>query len=1482
MPQINRIRVNNVKYNFGTQFYDDFVMRFSCKNTIYDLANGGGKSVLMLLLLQTVIPNCTLDDKQPVEKLFRTNSGSTTIHSMVEWKLDSCDIKDGFRYMTCGFCARKGRADSQEESVGTDEKEVTGDESAAIDYFNYCIFYKQFGDNDIKNLPLSNGDERVTYNGLKNYLRDLEKKDLGVKVFIFEKKSDYQSFINDYGIYESQWEIVRGINKTEGHVRTYFENTYKTTRKVVEDLLVEEIIEKSYNNRIKSGPEDEQMAKTLLDIKDKLLELAKRREEIDNYDKQTTLLKDFVGKVSEFGDIYRRKEEVKDALVTCLGRAKNQLDSVSLQMEELTSKQNKFAKDILNEELLIAVSDIVLDEKSCEQSRAVADGLSNQIAALVKDRNAAKEKMDNALNANDYKEYREASSEYDKIKAYIDNKSMDSGTVGKKLRELAALKKTFVDEALKKLDSQIEEVTLAIESGKADVQSVSKKLSDITVSLNLTEAREAVAKEQLSQLFLQVSDAMKDSGLLASDTAAERLIELEGEIVKNQDKLKVTEHELSELLTKLNYCLKETVICEAKEATLYDAIKALSAKVEKNAKDNEKFDNLTKIYMETDPDRLYSTTEKICEEMINAEKEITDRIADVKKLSELIREGKLPDITELKLYQYLDERYPDKVITGVSYLETLDEDKKKACLAAVPFITGSLLVRNNYDNIIKDAVFSEIKDSNIVPVISLEIMEEAIENGDFAPVCDGVILSHMDYSFMYDEAAASLRLKMLSEEHDRLLEEYTKKHDRMLVVKNDRDFVYIYNSYRKSFEIQPEDEFKKLSDELENVLSKKDNLYSLKENLSERIEKLSSDKTALIKKADELNGELVKTSKIKELNDRIDNISSKQNEDKLKINEEAKTKKNYEEILETKNRILNEKTANRNALMAEKEKITVSWTNDFAPFFDATVLVEDAKKNYGTVSEVDAQFYAMKELMAGENRDIADKESLMNNYRRTMENLARNMEYRGINLDGDMSMLLSASLSYEEMKEVKALHDLLVRQIESKETELNGVNAQMNRIEGGIEHARRALLEKYSEIPEINIADPVNFKKEHQAKNKALKNEADGLVLEAKRMTSEYNNALIIEKDLERTVRSLDINPDTIAAAEGSYTLSAEEASKAGSEYEKLSKEEARKREDFLKHKDNLVVSLSKLEALELSEELKRSIFTPATSSDVNELCLGIEDTISCLNLEKDRIGHQIEAMESIKDSFENRCVQICQNIRNELERLPKLSKITLDDEVVPMLTLSIPYVKDSQYKERMSQYINETVSAAEHFETASEKLKFIRGRLTWKKLFSVIVTDMNSIKLNLYKRERIKDQSRYLRYEEAVGSTGQSQGIYIQFLVAIINYIASLNAGGKEASVLGKTIFIDNPFGAAKDVYIWEPIFKMLKTNHVQLIVPARGATPAITGRFDVNYVLGQKLVGTRQQTVVVDYRSQAGTDELEYTKLEYTQGTLNLEFSE
>ena len=260
------------------------------------------------------------------------------------------------------------------------------------------------------------------------------------------------------------------------------------------------------------------------------------------------------------------------------------------------------------------------------------------------------------------------------------------------------------------------------------------------------------------------------------------------------------------------------------------------------------------------------------------------------------------------------------------------------------------------------------------------------------------------------------------------------------------------------------------------------------------------------------------------------------------------------------------------------------------------------------------------------------------------------------------------------------------------------------------------------------------------------------------------------------------------------------------------------------------------------------------------------------IRLEKERVEKSLTDMKNIKESFEEQCLQRCLDVRTELDKLPKLSRIVMDGETIQMVGLTIPYVKEDFMRQRMSDYIDGIVS---HIDTLSEdrdRMKYIRNSLTLKKMFGVIVTDMNQIKLSLYKRERIREQSRYLKYEEAVGSTGQSQGIYIQFLVSVINYISGMY-GAVEDEPRTKTVFIDNPFGAAKDIYIWEPIFALLAANHVQLIVPARGATPAITGRFDVNYILGQQMSGGKQLTVVTDYTSTVDQTELEYSELDYEQ---------
>ena len=548
------------------------------------------------------------------------------------------------------------------------------------------------------------------------------------------------------------------------------------------------------------------------------------------------------------------------------------------------------------------------------------------------------------------------------------------------------------------------------------------------------------------------------------------------------------------------------------------------------------------------------------------------------------------------------------------------------------------------------------------------------------------------------------------------------------------------------------------------------------------------------------------------------------------------------------------------------------------------------------ILDMEGKFLGLKELIDKENSDISDKEALLRHYRNSMDKCVKAIEYRGSDFDEIKSKVESGVLENIGEAAMYEIKDSINKDLEStasKRSELDSLNAMMNRLEGSIEHGIGKIREEYGEYEKVTCDNPESYIRQHKAQAEAIETEIKTVKSELGRIDKEQKDIYVWNKDLERIIGNagLTIPDENEIARLMEQDASDDETEVIGTnvdiasyesvskEYDKQMKLIGKKKDEFEKRKGMLANLLDGYGAGRLADEIRNSLAMPSDSEETVSLADRLNETTGLIQLEKDRVSKGIEDMERIKDNFENRCIQTCCNIKTDLDRLPKLSTIRMDDETISIVGLSIPYVPEDSFKDRMSSYIDETIDMAESFMAQEERLRYIRNRLTWKRLFSVIVTDMNSIRVNLYKRERIKDQSRYLRYEEAVGSTGQSQGIYIQFLIAIINYISSINASAGNTGIIGKTIFIDNPFGAAKDIYIWEPIFALLKTNHVQLIVPARGATPAITGRFDVNYILGQKLTDGRQTTVVVDYYSKTDTAQMEYTRMDYEQTSLFFE---
>lgn len=1478
MPHINRVRVNNVKYNFGTQYYDDFLMRFSCKNTIYDLANGGGKSVLMLLLLQNLIPNCTLDEKQPIEKLFRTSDGSKTIHSLIEWRLSEPHVKNNYKYMLTGFCARKAK-DETGLKDGAEELEVTTNvkENAAIEYFNYVIFYREFNDNDIKNLPLSNGKERITYNGLKAYLRDLEKKDLSLEIKIFERKGDYQRFIAGYGLYESEWEIIRGINKTEGHVRTYFETNYKTTRKVVEDLLIEEIIQKSFNSQTENEGENEHMTTTLLGIKDKLLELSKKKEDINSYDRQIQVIDSFASRVMSIKQLYFGREDIHKDILKCYYN----LNNLMTKDEDNKLLYAEREQALLEEKNLM--ESLIESAKISGKEKEVA-GLLEEIEKLINEQGLASIDLKNANeeltlkeSINDYNDYVYYKTEHDQLKSLIDASMKDKGQLLSEVNECATIVCDEMDKRQNNIKAEIEKQEKLLfadrESNKQVNEEIEKCADNIAVFSYI--AKETEREE--AELNSIISEKKNELGLYM-------VTDIKAELNKNASMIK----EISQLIEKNALDMEAdnekisrlTYEIQSISATKTEISHNLSENIDRKTKLNEieeKAEKLLEIYGNRSKEELLEDIRIRSKEALLEEEALSEKLLHKNKFLEQLKTGSPVGMSEAMtvVMEYMERYHTGKVVSGCDYLKGMEVSARKKVLEQVPVLPYSILVKKDYQSIMADGRLKELDLGDYaVPIIAMEALNE---NG-FVMDNRAIMFVMGDGNLFTDEKLMAKAIENTRADIDNIsfrLERMSKKSQ---VLQQDYDFAKEYEAiYRGQIE-EVAEEFERLRFALRQTEAQLEDKQKELVETEKHLVDLKEEKELLCGKLNEFQEEKNNLNELATLLKNSDEVSGKHSEAVINLKKYTKDREDINSRFEARENQIGERVRQIAALRKQLEDNQNKLIN-YRKYYKEDVYPESRM----TFEELEARLNGLIGAMERDNSDLKDKQKLMENYYIAMEKSLQAIDYKGLFVDDvkeQYEAMARREISKEELSELKDKIKSYKTKVDTLAINISKLKSSKDRLEGAIIHGKAAMEEKFRGYEPV-VIDNGNYEafiEEKKTLSVAIEAEL-GKVRESL-LTLQKNEGRydVLKKDILKIMDKAGIVPSQNNPGV-EILLSQEEfeeiTGKVVEKFDKFTKDIADKKSEFEYERGLLADTLRKLGQEPLADEIKKSANMPGNVSQTDELIESLRDICKCLELEKERVGKSIDDMEKIKDNFENQCVQTCVNIKNELDRLPKQSKITMDDETISIINLSIPYIKEEQYKLKMSQYIDETTHTADEMKTEAERVKYIRSRLSWKKLFSVIVTDMNGIKLNLYKRERIKEQSRYLKYEEAVGSTGQSQGIYIQFLIAIINYIASINSRDKDTG-LRKVIFIDNPFGAAKDIYIWEPIFKLLKTNNVQLIVPARGVTPAITGRFDVNYILGQKLVDGRQQTVVVDYSSHVDNEQMDYSKLEFKQATL------
>lgn len=1504
MPHINRIRVNNVKYNFGTQFYDDFVMRFDGRNALYDLANGGGKSVLMLLLFQNLIPNCTLDDKQPVEKLFRTGDGSTTIHSLVEWKLDEKDIKDDYKYMLTGFCARKAKDDSSSEK----SRDV-----ASIDYFNYVIFYREYNDNDIINLPLRNGRERITYGGLRAYLKALGHSDYSLNVHIFERKGEYQRFISRYGLYESAWEIVRGINKTEGHVRTWFESNFKTTRKVIEDLLIEEIIQKAFLMKAE-GQSHSDMARTLMEIKDRLLELSKKKEEISGYEYQIEALENFAGRIRTLDLLYKEEQNFYLDLVKTYNTASNVLRQKEKEVALANKEKDLYSGKIGEITRRLETAKVQQTQDRLAACEADTGKYDEEIQKLRARQDSKRLELNMKQSINNYIDYVEYKKKAEGIRHIIDDSYKDHGELLTRLRSYALQQKHYFEKNEKLWTDELLQCKKDLELEQTKYRQNESRRSAMEKELAVAESELMRAKSDGERFLAQIQ-------ALAGNVNSLLVEGSEREIRNNQ----IERRNISG-----NISIKKENIAKAKERIHEAGIRREAIRVTSEslkASDNEfalfekawqqkkaKADKLMDVYHAKDYRELknviYERWQRIIVDLFEKRRQASRIKTFYDQLSSF--QPMLADQGLKELMDYIRRCHGVTCMLGSDYIAGLDIKERQALLSRMPYLPCSVIVQEGFTKLAADHILEEKEfGENLYPIVGLDVVLGSNE----ATIDEHVLFLSKNKRLFYDEKEVKQRREALKSEADELRRELLRLEDTSKTYVEDAEYLgeFIVDYYDKYVdklavvaknreqlsELLKEDsalageisELEKFIDsETENIARQTERMKELEEECQalEAIAKKNQDLDEAVQRK-ERYGEQVRSLnvQINQLKNSIEESDRQIAGDRRRIEflegQRAAQEKKWQEIYsgyyepESEEGPAKGEADGEEAAAAADGGETGGGEAGNGENADRGE-TGGAAKPLESSDDIDSAFCGLKDAFEKEHMDMDDKRQLLESYEQTMERLKEFILERGIDLEELAQMREKGTLMPSLPKELEGLREELAQlreELQEMSRIAEGVRADKNRLAGRIENAILAVEEKYGSFEAVDIKDK-NYDYFMKEQNAALENMRQKLTLAnetAVRGGRELHSIEDTRKDLERLMRTARVtyNMTRDFYADGSGLR--KRCEELLEQYERLKNEEVKRREAFEKHRDQLADLMLEQKSSALADEIRYHMELPKNADEARELEENIRETVQIIRLEKDRIHQGIKDMVQIKESFEDQCLQRCLDIKTELERLPGLSKIMLDGQLVPMLQLKIPYVREEFYKQRMSEYIDTIVVNADSYKDFDDKLKYIRQKLAWKNLFSVIVTDMNRIRLNLYKRERIHEQSRYLKYEEAVGSTGQSQGIYIQFLIAVINYISALYSKDGDGVSSGKVIFIDNPFGAAKDIYIWEPIFKLLKTNHVQMIVPARGATPAISGMFDVNYTLGQKMIDGKVQTVVVDYYSNIKIDDMEYVKIDFEQ---------
>ena len=318
MPKISKVRIVNFTYNDGKRLIADELYDFSSRdredalNVLINLANGGGKSVLVQLMMQPVIPKAKVAGRR-IESFFSKLTDHCYV--LLEWLKDNSSEK-----LLTGISMAARELSSTEDDMGMGVKYYTFYTNYSQDSWPYSI----------QNLELSRNERgRFLPAGYDDVKKIAKASHQNLFWYSSDDNPKWQKKLAEYGLIQDEWRMMEKLNSEEGGLGKFF-GDFKTSDQLIDKLLIPTIESHlSYS----SGKEDASLTTMLISYAKQYAAQRDRLEEKSVYEAFRQGLTDILPYADQLWN-------AEDHLVQATRRLFGLSDALTAESEELQKEEN--------------------------------------------------------------------------------------------------------------------------------------------------------------------------------------------------------------------------------------------------------------------------------------------------------------------------------------------------------------------------------------------------------------------------------------------------------------------------------------------------------------------------------------------------------------------------------------------------------------------------------------------------------------------------------------------------------------------------------------------------------------------------------------------------------------------------------------------------------------------------------------------------------------------------------------------------------------------------------------------------------------------------------------------------------------------------------------------------------------------------------------------------------------------------------------